>query len=257
MSPRRSRHSSSSGSAREVLALIAAWAIVTERSIGWTFSIDIHRGRMVLAVAAALSVAFGRPCLAGGHDLLTAVAPRRVFPAPGRPALGSDPLASGTIPAQDPDIAKAVAAIGSVECPGDCSVRRGCARLGIPRMRRDRDRRRFRQAQAGAPALRWSRLLPAVVKQTQPFAPVSSSLGARWSFMRSSSICRHAKRSIRTPTGDLLRVKYQDVHLDLVMAAAAGRSHRPRLPTWPPPLRSSSGGGRGRRPHARRTSPAF
>ena len=45
---------------RGLLALIAAWAIVTGAlQMGWTFSIDIQRGRSFLAVAAALSVAFG------------------------------------------------------------------------------------------------------------------------------------------------------------------------------------------------------
>jgi uncharacterized membrane protein HdeD (DUF308 family) len=43
-----------------LLALIAAWAIVTGAlQMGWTFSIDIERGRSVLAIAAALSVVFG------------------------------------------------------------------------------------------------------------------------------------------------------------------------------------------------------
>ena len=58
-----------------LLALIAAWAIVTGvLQMGWTFSIDINRGRLILAVAAALSVAFGL-CLLGWRppDLLTAV----------------------------------------------------------------------------------------------------------------------------------------------------------------------------------------
>ena len=60
---------------RGLLALIAAWAVVTGLlQLGWTFSIDIHRGRPVLALAAALSVAFGL-CLLGWRppDLLTAV----------------------------------------------------------------------------------------------------------------------------------------------------------------------------------------
>jgi uncharacterized membrane protein HdeD (DUF308 family) len=60
---------------RGILALIAAWAIVTGLlQLGWTFSIDIQRGRLVLALAAALSVVFGL-CLVGWRppDLITAV----------------------------------------------------------------------------------------------------------------------------------------------------------------------------------------
>jgi uncharacterized membrane protein HdeD (DUF308 family) len=45
---------------RGVLALIAGWAIVTGAlQMGWTFSVDIKRGRSLLAVAAALSLVFG------------------------------------------------------------------------------------------------------------------------------------------------------------------------------------------------------
>ena len=60
---------------RGLLVLIAAWAIVTGvLQLGWTFSIDIHRGRLVLAAAAALSVAFGLSLLGWRPpDLLTAV----------------------------------------------------------------------------------------------------------------------------------------------------------------------------------------
>ena len=60
---------------RGLLVLIAAWAIVTGAlQMGWTFSIDIHRGRLVLAAAAALSVAFGLSLLGSRPpDLLTAV----------------------------------------------------------------------------------------------------------------------------------------------------------------------------------------
>lgn len=60
---------------RGILALIAAWAIVTGLlQLGSTFSIDIQRGRLVLALAAALSVVFGL-CLVGWRppDLITAV----------------------------------------------------------------------------------------------------------------------------------------------------------------------------------------
>jgi len=60
---------------RGVLALIAAWAIVTGLlQLGWTFSIGIRRGRMVLALAAALTMAFGLSLLGWRPpDLLTAV----------------------------------------------------------------------------------------------------------------------------------------------------------------------------------------
>jgi len=60
---------------RGLLALIAAWAIVTGLlQAGWTFSVDISRGRLVLALAAALSVAFGLSLLVWRPpDLLTAV----------------------------------------------------------------------------------------------------------------------------------------------------------------------------------------
>ena len=58
-----------------ILALIAAWAIVTGAlQMGWTFSIDIKRGRSLLAVAAALSVVFGLSLLGlRPPDLLSAV----------------------------------------------------------------------------------------------------------------------------------------------------------------------------------------
>jgi len=60
---------------RGLLVLIAAWAIVTGAlQMGWTFSIDVHRGRSLLAVAAALSVAFGLSLLGWRPpDLLSAV----------------------------------------------------------------------------------------------------------------------------------------------------------------------------------------
>jgi len=60
---------------RGLLVLIAAWAIVTGAlQLGWTFSIGIHRGRLVLAAAAALSVAFGLSLLGWRPaDLFTAV----------------------------------------------------------------------------------------------------------------------------------------------------------------------------------------
>jgi uncharacterized membrane protein HdeD (DUF308 family) len=58
-----------------LLALIAGWAIVTGAlQMGWTFSIDIQRGRALLAVAALLSVAFGASLLGWRPpDLLSAV----------------------------------------------------------------------------------------------------------------------------------------------------------------------------------------
>jgi len=60
---------------RGILALIAGWAIVTGAlQMGWTFSIDIRRGRLVLAAAAVLSLAFGVSLLGWRPpDLLTAV----------------------------------------------------------------------------------------------------------------------------------------------------------------------------------------
>jgi uncharacterized membrane protein HdeD (DUF308 family) len=60
---------------RGILALIAGWAIVTGAlQMGWTFSIDIQRGRSLLAVAAALSVVFGLSLLGWRPpDLLSAV----------------------------------------------------------------------------------------------------------------------------------------------------------------------------------------
>jgi uncharacterized membrane protein HdeD (DUF308 family) len=60
---------------RGLLVLIAAWAIVTGAlQMGWTFSLDVHRGRRLLAVAAALSVAFGVSLLGWRPpDLLSAV----------------------------------------------------------------------------------------------------------------------------------------------------------------------------------------
>jgi uncharacterized membrane protein HdeD (DUF308 family) len=58
-----------------LLALIAAWAIITGAlQLGWTFSIDIQRGRSLLAVAAALSLVFGLSLLGWRPpDLLSAV----------------------------------------------------------------------------------------------------------------------------------------------------------------------------------------
>lgn len=63
------------GRPRGIQALIAAWAIVTGLlQLGWTFSVDISRGRLVLALAAALTVAFGLSLLGfRPPDLLTAV----------------------------------------------------------------------------------------------------------------------------------------------------------------------------------------
>jgi uncharacterized membrane protein HdeD (DUF308 family) len=58
-----------------LLALIAGWAIVTGAlQMGWTFSIDVQRGRSLLAIAAALSVVFGLSLLGlRPPDLLSAV----------------------------------------------------------------------------------------------------------------------------------------------------------------------------------------
>jgi uncharacterized membrane protein HdeD (DUF308 family) len=64
-----------------LLALIGAWAIVTGvLQLGWTFSIDVQRGRSLLAVAAALSVVFGLSLLGvRPPDLLSAVWRLAVF----------------------------------------------------------------------------------------------------------------------------------------------------------------------------------
>ena len=66
---------------RGLLALIAGWAIVTGAlQMGWTFSIDIQRGRSLLAVAAALSVVFGLFLLVWRPpDLVTAVGRLTVY----------------------------------------------------------------------------------------------------------------------------------------------------------------------------------
>ena len=66
---------------RGILALMAGWAIVTGAlQMGWTFSVDIQRGRLLLAVAAALSVAFGLSLLGWRPpDLLTAVGRLAVY----------------------------------------------------------------------------------------------------------------------------------------------------------------------------------
>jgi uncharacterized membrane protein HdeD (DUF308 family) len=58
-----------------LLALIAGWAIVTGAlQMGWTFSIDVQRGRSLLAIAAALSLVFGLSLLGSRPpDLLSAV----------------------------------------------------------------------------------------------------------------------------------------------------------------------------------------
>jgi uncharacterized membrane protein HdeD (DUF308 family) len=58
-----------------LLALIAAWAIITGAlQMAWTFSIDVQRGRSVLAMAAALSLVFGLSLLGfRPPDLLSAV----------------------------------------------------------------------------------------------------------------------------------------------------------------------------------------
>jgi uncharacterized membrane protein HdeD (DUF308 family) len=60
---------------RGILALIAAWALVTGGlQMAWTFSIQISRGRALLAVTAALSLGFGVFLLGWRPpDLLTAV----------------------------------------------------------------------------------------------------------------------------------------------------------------------------------------
>jgi uncharacterized membrane protein HdeD (DUF308 family) len=58
-----------------LLALIAVWAILTGTlQLGWTFSVDLRRGRLLLAATAVLSVAFGVSLLGWRPpDLLTAV----------------------------------------------------------------------------------------------------------------------------------------------------------------------------------------
>jgi uncharacterized membrane protein HdeD (DUF308 family) len=58
-----------------LLALIAVWAIVTGAlQLAWTFSVDLRRGRLLLAATALLSVAFGVSLLGWRPpDLLTAV----------------------------------------------------------------------------------------------------------------------------------------------------------------------------------------
>jgi len=58
-----------------LLTLIALWAIVTGvLQLAWTFSVDLRRGRGILAAAAALSVAFGISLLGWRPpDLMTAV----------------------------------------------------------------------------------------------------------------------------------------------------------------------------------------
>ena len=58
-----------------LLALIAMWAIVTGAlQLAWTFSVDLRRGRVLLAATAALSMAFGVSLLGWRPpDLLTAV----------------------------------------------------------------------------------------------------------------------------------------------------------------------------------------
>jgi len=63
------------GRPRGLLTLIATWALVTGAlQLAWTFSVDVRRGRVLLAAGAALSVAFG-VCLVGWRpsDLMTAV----------------------------------------------------------------------------------------------------------------------------------------------------------------------------------------
>jgi uncharacterized membrane protein HdeD (DUF308 family) len=58
-----------------ILVLIAAWALaIGVLQMAWTFAVDIHRGRLLLAILAALSVAFGLFLLASPPpDLLTAI----------------------------------------------------------------------------------------------------------------------------------------------------------------------------------------
>ena len=64
-----------------LLALIALWALVTGAlQLAWTFAVDLERGRVLLAVAAALSVAFGASLLGWRPpDLLTAVGRLAVY----------------------------------------------------------------------------------------------------------------------------------------------------------------------------------
>lgn len=64
-----------------LLALIAVWAIVTGTlQLAWTFSVDVRRGRLLLAATAVLSVAFGVSLLGWWPpDLLTAVWRLAVF----------------------------------------------------------------------------------------------------------------------------------------------------------------------------------
>lgn len=64
-----------------LLALIAMWALVTGAlQMAWTFAVDLQRGRTLLAVAAALSVAFGVSLLGWRPpDLLTAVGRLAVY----------------------------------------------------------------------------------------------------------------------------------------------------------------------------------
>ena len=56
---------------RGLLVLIAAWAIVTGvLQLGWTFSIDIHRGRLVLLLPRLpCPWPSACPCLAGGRPI--------------------------------------------------------------------------------------------------------------------------------------------------------------------------------------------
>ena len=64
-----------------LLALIAMWAIVTGAlQLAWTFSVDLRRGRVLLAATAALSMAFGVSLLGWRPpDLLTAVGRLAVY----------------------------------------------------------------------------------------------------------------------------------------------------------------------------------
>ena len=64
-----------------ILLLIAVWALATGvLQLAWTFSVDIRRGRLLLAITAAVSVAFGLFVLSSAPpDLLTAVWRLAVF----------------------------------------------------------------------------------------------------------------------------------------------------------------------------------
>ena len=64
-----------------LLALIAVWAIVTGTlELAWTFTVDLQRGRLLLAAIAAVSVAFGVSLLGWRPpDLMSAVSRLAVY----------------------------------------------------------------------------------------------------------------------------------------------------------------------------------